>query len=471
MLPAIPSAWDDGAELALLFDFVDAGQPTNVGKTEIGAEDLTDTEGVPLSGIVAPPPEAVTAVLGGAAIAENTNLAGLLEQEFLLVDPVQVGAAVDGRIRFFADGRASFEVLSQEQLPATKLKLPVTVYGNVLETTRGESVFGEVLGTGNGRIPNQRFKLKKKPLTYLPLASTTGDSIMTSTLQIRVDGVLWSQVQTFFGTGAEDRVYTARHDDEQNTFVTFGDGIRGARLPSGVKNIVASYRFGAGAAAPPAGSIKQLAGAVKGLRGVRSPIAASPGKAPDDPEQLRTNAPRTALLFGRAVSTTDFEALTREQPGVVQAKAEWLWIDAQMQAGVVVQYIGTVNAETISEALGAQADPTVPIAVTQAVGIPTTVSIGVEVDERYVKETVASSVLATLTAPGTGVLSLERARIGGTFWPSALYEAVAQVAGVIAVSGLSFTTTGGPVISISGGTCIETGKYLDFSAPNSVTVS
>ena len=47
--------------------------------------------------------------------------------------------------------------------------------------------------------------------------------------------------------------------------------------------------------------------------------------------------------------------------------------------------------------------------------------------------------LATLTAPGTGVLSLERARIGGTFWPSALYEAVAQVAGVIAVSGLSFT--------------------------------
>jgi predicted phage baseplate assembly protein len=287
-----------------------------------------------------------------------------------------------------------------------------------------------------------------------------------------VDGVLWSQVITFFGAGPLDKVYTVRHDDEQNTFVTFGDGLRGSRLPSGVKNVIANYRFGAGAAAPPAGTINQLAGAVKGLRSVRGPVAAAAGKDADPPEQLRSNAPRSALLFGRAVSTADFEALAREQAGVVQAKAEWLWIPGQMQAGVVVQYIGEAVAATVNEALRSQADPTVPVEAIKAVAIPTTMSIGLEVDAKFVKETVAAAVQANLTAPGTGLLSRERAIIGGTFWPSVLYDAIAQVPGVIGVNGLTVTTaSGGPLISNSAGTCIETGKYLDFTAPGSVTVT
>ena len=100
---------------------------------------------------------------------------------------------------------------------------------------------------------------------------------------------------------------------------------------------------------------------MKGLRGVRSPIAAGPGKDPDEPEQLRTNAPRTALLFGRAVSATDFEALAREQPGVVQAKAEWLWIPRRCRPASSSSTSEPPMPTTISEALRAQADPTVPI--------------------------------------------------------------------------------------------------------------
>ena len=41
--------------------FVDGGQPTNVGKTEVSAAELADPEGVPLDGIVDPPPGAVAA--------------------------------------------------------------------------------------------------------------------------------------------------------------------------------------------------------------------------------------------------------------------------------------------------------------------------------------------------------------------------------------------------------------------------
>jgi len=470
--PAVPTSFETAAEeLTFLFDFVDGGQPTNSGKTEVSAADLASTEGIPLDGIVAPPPEAI-ATAAAEGLSQTTNVMGVLEQEFLISDAAKIGVAADGRITFTSDGRASFQALAIEQLPTTALRLPLTIYGNIVETTRGESVFGEVLGNGDGRIANQRFKLRKKPLTYLPLSSPGASATPVSTLQIWVDGVLWNQAVTFFGSGPEDSVYTVRHDDDQNTFVTFGDGVRGARLPSGVKNVVANYRFGAGAAAPPEGTITQLAGSVKGLRSVRSPVAAGPGKDPDQPEQLRTNAPRTALLFGRAVSAVDFEALARQQAGVIQARAEWLWIPAQMQAGVVVLYIGEADSTVIQETLLSQADPTVPIEVTKAQPIPATVSIGVEVDQRHVKETVAAAVLAHLTAPGTGVLSLEQARIGGLFWPSVLYEAVSQVDGVIAVSGMGFSTgSGGPLISNSSGTCIETGKYLDFSAAGSVTAT
>lgn len=43
----------------------------------------------------------------------------------------------------------------------------------------------------------------------------------------------------------DDRVYTIRFDEDGDARIVFGDGIRGARPPSG-GSVVASYRFGTG---------------------------------------------------------------------------------------------------------------------------------------------------------------------------------------------------------------------------------
>jgi hypothetical protein len=90
-------------------------------------------------------------------------------------------------------------------------------------------------------------------------------------------------------------VYTVRHDEQQETAILFGDGVHGARLPSRVRNVIANYLFGAGEAAPPAGSIKQVMGAVKGIKRVRQPVAASKGCSAASPSygfslQQRTKA-------------------------------------------------------------------------------------------------------------------------------------------------------------------------------------
>ena len=68
----------------------------------------------------------------------------------------------------------------------------VVIYGNVVMATHGETLI-EVMGSGDGSIPNQSFILKKPPLTYVPAPTASGAK---STLEVRVDDVLWSEVDT-----------------------------------------------------------------------------------------------------------------------------------------------------------------------------------------------------------------------------------------------------------------------------------
>ena len=471
--PALPTSFVTNAEeLTFLFDFVDGGQPTNSGKTEVSAADLTGAEEIPLDGIVSPPPEAI-ATAAAEGLSQTSNVTGVLEQEFLISDAAKNGVAADGRITFTSDGRASFQALAIEQLPTTALQLPLTIYGNVVETTRGESVFGEVLGNGDARIANQRFKLRKKPLTYLPLSSPGGSATPVSTLQIYVDGVLWNQVRHVLRlrTGGH-RLYGApRRRSEHVRNLRRRSAWRPASV--GCKERRRELPVWGGRCRATGGEHHPARGLGEGLA-LRAHLPSPPARA-----RIRTSRNNCGPMLRepRCCSGARFPPWTSRpwrasSPESSRRGRNGSGFRTQMQAGVVVLYIGEADSAVMQETLRSQADPTVPIEVTKAQPIPATVSIGVEVDERHVKETVAAAVLAYLTAPGTGVLSLEQARIGGSFWPSVLYEAVSQVDGVIAVSGVSFSTgNGGPQISTSIGTCIETGKYLDFSAPDSVTVT
>lgn len=453
-------------ELTFHHDFVDAGRATNVGRTDVGVEELTDPEGVPIAGIPAPPPAATLGLEG----LPSTGVMGVLQQAFLVSDAAGAGARLEGEITFYRDGRASFVVLDPSTVPAAGLKLPMTIYGNVVQVSRGEQVGAEVLGSGDARSVGQSFELKKKPLTYL--SSTTAANGIASTLTVRVDGVVWDEVPSFYDCGPDDRVYIVRHDEEQRSFVTFGDGERGARLPSGVKNVIATYRFGAGFAAPPAGAINQLAGATRGIDGVVSPVAASPGQDPEGADELRTAAPKRAVLLGRAVSVADVEALVSGATGIVRASARWAWLEDQMQAGIQVRYIGDAPDTDIGALVRAHADPTVPISVMAATPIAATLDLGVEVHPRYDVNVVAAAVADHLLEPEVGLLDPRRAEIGGVWWPSRLYEAVMQVPGVVGVSGVSITTQGESLsFAAAGGTCIPSGRWLDFTGTDAVWVS
>ncbi|MFO1302118.1 MAG: hypothetical protein U1F54_00220 [Burkholderiales bacterium] len=340
------------------------------------------------------------------------------------------------------------------------LSAPVTLYGNAITVTRGETVRGEVLGIGNGAAPRQTFTLKKKPLTYLPAANAGNDAGVASTLVVRVDNVRWDEVATFFGVAPDAQAYIVRQDDAGDTHVTFGGG---ARLPSG-SVVVADYRHGAGAACPPSGTITQLAKPVQGLSSVRNPLAAFGGADPESASALAAYAPRSALLLGRAISLPDFEAAAASVPGVRAVAADWRYSTLGQRPMVHLYYIGDAQlANTLRARLMQLSDPTTPIAVEAAVGDVTRIAMDIAIDPAFVDAAVLNRVrdalFAPATTPGTGgVLRPEQAGIGRALFVSRLHEAVLNVPGTKSVT--SLLVNGAPPASY--GIVPAAGHYFDF---------
>ena len=128
------------------------------------------------------------------------------------------------------------------------LRAPLRLLFDLVAVSRGSTVTAETLGSGDAAVANQSFTLKKSPLTYL--ASGAGWS---STLQVFVDQIRWSEVPSLYRQPAGAQVYVIQRNPDLSATVRFGDGVNGARLTTGNGNVVATYRYGSGAASPPAG--------------------------------------------------------------------------------------------------------------------------------------------------------------------------------------------------------------------------
>ena len=179
------------------------------------------------------------------------------------------------------------ELQLSENLPLTaalplapSLDPPINVLTNLLPFTRGKAVTNEVLGSGDATQTGQVFKLAKSPLTYLLSAVSTSGNNYTGTLEVWVNGVRWQEQPSFYGQAANAPIFVTREDDDAATWVQFGDGVNGARLPSGVNNVTANYRYGSGANAPAAGTLTVINTSQPGLASIQNPVAAGGGRGP-----------------------------------------------------------------------------------------------------------------------------------------------------------------------------------------------
>ena len=431
---AAPARWSD--RFVLRFGALDGGTPLSPARTRIARDDLTG--GAALVGPVEPLGDAP----GPTAVLAQGN-----ESE---------GAKIPGSVAIDSAGNGVFQPGS-DAAPFDPLRTPVDLFGNLVAVTRGETVANEVLGSADAAQAFQSFTLKKKPLSYF-VDPAAPDGIRAA-LQLRINGLLWREVPSFFGAGPADEVYVVRADPDQTARITFGDGVRGARPASGVGNVTATYRFGAGAAKPPAGTLTQIARPVKGLRSVLNPLPARGGADGEAGDALRTAAPRSALTLGRAVSLDDFEALARGFPGVVNAAAAWAF-DGRLQRATVKIWIisggGDLSGD-LRASLRGNADPQVPIVVSPATPVPLDLTVALEISDTADPAAVRPAAHAALLNPATGLLAPARVAIGRPLFRS---EITARLLGVPGVLGATVMLGGAlaPVAFMPG-----EGAYPDAS--------
>ncbi len=197
----------------------------------------------------------------------------------------------------------------------------VTIYGNVVKATHGET-HTEILGSGDGTKANQQFTLSLPPLSYLPAPIPSG---VASTLEVYVNDVRWQEVENLIELSPTDRAYVTQTDSDGNTTIIFGNGEHGARLPSGIENVKAVYRAGTGKSGNVAAEkITQLAMQPLGLSGVLNPIAATGGADPESDYEIRRNAPVGITSLNRAVSVQDYANFARTFTGIGKSNAQRL---------------------------------------------------------------------------------------------------------------------------------------------------
>jgi len=245
---------------------------------------------------------------------DTGGIPGIYDSELVMLANVEQHAAIGKNA-----GDASYsELFLGNQLAHTYKRDTVKIYGNVVKATHGETR-QEVLGSGDGSQAWQQYTLKQSPLTHVSAATPKG---IESTLQVRVNQVLWHEAGNLARLKANDRRYLTQTDNEDRTTVVFGDGQHGARPPTGGENIRAEYRNGIGRAGNAAAEqISLLATRPLGVKAVINPQAATGGADRETGDQARRSIPASVTALDRLVSVQDYADFAQTFAGIGKASA------------------------------------------------------------------------------------------------------------------------------------------------------
>jgi len=306
----------------------------------------------------------------------------------------------------------------------------VHIYGNVVRATQGASR-DEPIGSGDASKTHQRFRLFQAPLTWLPADNPSGAA---STLEVRVDGVRWTEVDSLAGRGPADRVYVTTTDSDGATLVTFGDGVHGARLPTGNENVRARYRVGIGAVGNVgSGQITTLLTRPLGVTAVTNPVPATGGANPDDASQARRTVPLTVTALDRLVGVDDYATFARARAGIGRASAQRLFDGRREVVHVTVAGVDDIPLDeqgevvrTLRAALSAYGDAQLPVAVATREPVLLIISASVRVAPERDWELVEPAVRAALLDR----LGFARRELGQPAYLSEVFAAAQAVPGV-----------------------------------------
>jgi predicted phage baseplate assembly protein len=197
----------------------------------------------------------------------------------------------------------------------------------------------EIVGTATGE-PDQIYTLINTP-------------VITSTVQITVNGVAWTQTDDLLAAPSEianatgSQVYTV---DSASGTVTFGTGLQGARPAAGAV-IIAGYFYGGGVAGNVGIAAINASTQLPAGFQVSNPLPTAGGTAGETVADAEQRIPLYLQNGGRAVSAQDFSDIVGTTPGIDLGRVEILPL-YQPDTGV--------NAPGVVTVLVIPNDPTTP---------------------------------------------------------------------------------------------------------------
>jgi predicted phage baseplate assembly protein len=355
----------------------------------------------------------------------------------------------------------------------------VTIAANVAFASHGETR-SEILGSGDASTPFQRFALKSSPLTYVPSDDAPGGAV--TTLTVRVNDLAWHEYRDLYGPGGRDRAYAVRIDDDGVAKVEFGDGVTGARLPSGIENVRARYRVGTGLAGQvKPGQLTLLTNPPLGVKRVTNPFAASGASDPEAGDAARSHAPLTVRTLDRTVSLDDFEDFAATFAGIGKAQAAWLWSGEERlivltlaDASGAPLDTASVAFDHLAKALVSAGEPRRHVQLVPYVPRPFQVVARLVLAPDFSASAVVTQAAATLADS----LAFEQRAFAQPVAQSEIESTLQAVAGVVAVDLTQLHLAGGtgvsPLLQASGATVagsVLTGAELLQLAPDGITVT
>ncbi len=257
-------------------------------------------------------------------------------------------------------------------------------------------------------------------------------------------GPPWTPRRDLLDSGPTDRHLVGELDDEGVLSLRFGDDTAGAAPPPGGRLLV-SYRVGNG----PAGNVGR--NAINGIvfcqtrqdaiTGVRNPLPASGGTAPEPVAEVRLRAPaEPRQRLARAITADDYATLAGQIQGVQRAACQLRWTGSWYEAQVAVDPLGQeVAPRWLLDQVGQGLHPYRRIgqglSVATATLVPLDVALHVETSQGYIPGHVREALLRVF---GSGVLRDGRK---GFFHPDNLtfgtpVRASQLVAAAVAVPGV-----------------------------------
>ena len=180
---------------------------------------------------------------------------------------------------------------------------------------------GELIGTSTG-LPSMTFELGEKPVVDGSVELYVQDGDVFSK---------WTQVQHLLDYGPTDLVFSIYLDENDNVFVTFGDGVSGV-IPTIYSEIRAKYTVGGGVLGNVIpntlttifyvpGLTEGQTTALQGVVTVSNAVTAIGGSNPESTDQIRVSAPLSLRSNNRAVTLQDYADLALAVSGIGKANA------------------------------------------------------------------------------------------------------------------------------------------------------